>query len=288
VDETARAGDSARAAGPDGLGGDRHLDRPRSARRSGERFVELRRLDSAGPDVVEAAGYLGSAGYRTYAGPQRFVGRDGRVYRVKSRAQEGNGAELIANRLASFLGIAPATTILSIGPTALPKDHTLDALAGLRVAAEEIESALNNEELLAFGVQLLPGHVDWPSWALLVCFQTWLHVKDQQAIIRMTDGKCFSVDHGNCFGDLRNGAPSLVVPPLAGVAGVPVPLDIVDQALSIIESVTEPAILTMSANVPDEPGWRMPIERRLAVAEFLIKRQQRVREAVVTWIPRLT
>jgi hypothetical protein len=249
----------------------------------------LRLAHAAGVPVVEAAAYLGSAGYRTYAGPQRFAGRDGITYRVKYRAQEGHGAEFIANRIGSSLGIAPSTSVISVSPAALPRDRQLSHLEGLQLGSAELEQVFNHDELIAYGVQLEPSMVEWDSWALVVCFQTWLYVRDPQAVIRMTDGKCFSVDHGNCFGELPKGPPSaIVVPALNGVSGVQFDSGAVDRAVSAIEAIPEQAIIAMVAGVPDAIGWRMSIAREFGIAQFLLNRQSRLREVMVPWMPRLS
>lgn len=62
----------------------------------------------------------------------------------------------------------------------------------------------------------------------------------------------------------------------------------VAEAVEKIEAIPAETILTMVAGVPDEPGWRLGIEARLRVAEWLMKRQPRLREVMDGWIPRFS
>jgi len=255
----------------------------------GERFVKLRQLDAQNNTTTKAAAYLGPSGYLTYSPPHRFAGLDGIPYMVKTRAQGGKGAELIAGRLGSYLGIAPRTTVLEVGAAALPSDHSIDHLRGLHIATELLDSVMNSSELRAVDIRLAPNQIDWASWAQVVCYQTWLFVGDPQAVIRMTDGKVFSIDHGKCFEQLLKGPPtSITVPDLPGASGVAFPDVHIVEAVEKIEAVPADAILAMVAGVPDEPGWRLGIEARLRVAEWLIKRQPRLREVMDEWIPRFS
>jgi hypothetical protein len=254
-----------------------------------QRFYTLRRLHAVGPQIIEAAAYLGSAGYRTYAGPQRFLGRDGRTYRVKSRAQEGHGAEFTANRFGSYLGVAPDSTVLSIDAAALPRNGSIDHLKGLQLGSIELDGVLNNDELAAFDVRLTPSQVDWDSWALVVCLQTWIYVRDPQAVIRIADGKCFSIDHGYAFSDLSKGPPSaVVVPPLRGVSDVAFSTSALEKAIREVEGISEDSILAMVTGSPEGANWRMSIEREFRTADFMLDRQPRLREVLLPWMPRLS
>jgi len=199
------------------------------------------------------------------------------------------GAELIADRFGSYVGVAPDTTVLDIGAAAVPRDHSLDHLVGLRRGSIELDDVFNDDELRLIGTSLRPSQINWKSWALVVCFQTWLYIRDPQAVLRMTDGRIFSVDHGNCFGELANGPPTgLVVPALLGVSGVAFDASELDLAIRVIEEIPELTILAMVAGIPDGPEWRIPMERRVRVAEWLLMRQPGLRRVIEQWMPRIS
>lgn len=134
-----------------------------------------------------------------------------------------------------------------------------------------------------------PSKVDWNSWARVVAFQTWLYAGDPQAVIRATDGKIFSVDHGDCFRELAPGRPTgLIVPNLYGISGTQFDATAVALAVDAIESITEQDLVMAAAGIPgDDPGWRMSIERRVRVIEWLMDRQPGVRE-VMRWMLRFS
>ncbi len=255
----------------------------------GRRLLEIRRQQSAGAQTVAAAGYLGRTGYRTYASPYRFVGDDGVRYRVKMRAQQGLGVELVIGRLGAYFGVSPETTVLEIGAGAVPDDHSVDYLIGRQVASVEIDDVMNDDELRSYGVELRPDQVDWLSWAQVVAFQTWIYAQDPQAMIRLSDGRVFSIDHGNCLAALPKGPlTGLVVPRLHGVSNTAFPAHCVAQAVGEIETMTEESILAIVAGVPEDPGWRMPIERQLRTAEWLLSRQPDLREVMGPWMPQVS
>ena len=94
---------------------------------------------------------------RLHAG---FTGSDGRVYRVKARAQQGLGAEMLCNRLACLLAVGPETRVMDIRRAVLPRDGRLNHLAGLRLATTEVESAFNDEELRDLGFAVDAKKID--------------------------------------------------------------------------------------------------------------------------------
>lgn len=246
-----------------------------------QRFIEIRRRDAVQQEPIAAIAYAGPTGYRTYAPPHRFVGTDARTYLVKPRAQEGLGAELIAGRIGAFLGIAAETIVMEIGAASLPRNGSLDHFSGPQLAMRELEPVFNNEELVAYGMSPLRDQVDWDSWSLVLCFQSWLYVRDAQAVLRWTDGKVFSVDHGNCFFELAKGPTTgVVAPSLHSVSGTRFDASRLHAAVREIELIPEQILLELVSNVPDGDNWRMPIERRLRIAEWLLRRQPSVRDVL--------
>jgi hypothetical protein len=171
----------------------------------------------------------------------------------------------------------------------VPNDGRLDHLIGLQIASVELDDVFNNDELRAFSISVPAARIDWGSWALVVAFQTWIYAGDPQAVIRVTDGRIFSVDHGRCFAQLLKGRPAgLIVPELYGVSGIAFPAAHVAAALDRIENLAETEVLAAVAGIPGDSGWRMPIERRHRTAEWLIKRQTRLRETLGAWMPQVS
>jgi hypothetical protein len=257
--------------------------------RRGRFHLELRVRDARSPAPIEARTYLGFAGYRTYAAPHRLLAANGTIYRVKERAQEGLGAEAIANRLAHRLGVGPDCQVIAITHAALPLDNRTDSLAGLQLGTAEIEGVLNDDELRAADFRTDNCRIDWESWATVVAFQTWIYAGDPQAVLCIDDGRIFSVDHGACFRALPPGPPTgLVGPELFGISGRQFDAVHLIEALAKIEAITEADLLALASGIPgDDPGWRMPIERRVRVLEWLASRQFGVRK-VLECMPRLS
>jgi hypothetical protein len=251
-------------------------------------MVGLRVADAAADGPVRALSYVGPSGYRTYSAPHRFVDGGGRIVLVKARAQQGLGAEAIANTLAHRLDAGPDSFVIEIGRGTVPSDGRLDHLVGRKVATVELEGTFNHDQLKELGFRPEPPKVDWASWARVVAFHTWIYAGDPQAVLRVSDGRIFSIDHGACFRELLRGGPAgLIVPALAGVAGVAFDRRAVEDALDLLEAITESELVEAASGIPDEPEWRMPIERRLRIIEWLLDRQPGVRE-VVEWNLRLS
>ena len=114
-----------------------------------------------------------------------------------------------------------------------------------------------------------------------------MYAGDPQALLRMTDGRVLSIDHGDCLRQLTPGKPTgLIVPSLYGVAGTTFDAEHVVRAVRTIESLGEEALIRVAAGIPsDDDGWRMPIERKIRVIDWLIERQPGIREVMVPWMP---
>jgi hypothetical protein len=256
--------------------------------RRGRLLVGLRLGDAAATAPGRSLTYVGPTGYRTYSSPHRFVDDKGRIVLVKARAQQGLGAEAFANILAHQLDAGPESFVIDIGAGTVPEDGRLNHLIGLKVATVELEGTVNHEQLFQMGGAPNPDKVDWESWARVVAFQTWIYAGDPQAVFRWSDGRVFSVDHGACFRELLRGGPAgVIVPELHGVAGVPFDRRALARALDTIESITESDLVEAASGIPDGPDWRMPIDRRLRIVEWLLNRQIGVRK-VVEWNLRLS
>jgi hypothetical protein len=262
--------------------GDESASDSRRSRR-GRLLVSLRIAEASVTEPIRAVTYLGPSGFRTFSAPHRFIGADGRIYLVKQRAQQGLGAEAFANALAEQLQVGPEAAVVEIGPGVLPTDGRLSYMVGQRVATVELDDVLNHQQLLKLGYTPDPAKVDWPSWVRTIAFHTWIYAGDPQAVLRVTDGRIFSIDHGDCFRELLRGGPTgLIVPALYGVAGVSFDQSYLSGAIDTVEDVSESDLVRMAARIPDGPGWRMPIERKIRLIEWLLDRQPGVRE-VIGW-----
>ena len=138
--------------------------------------------------------------------------------------------------------------------------------------------------------RLVTGHsvsipIDPTSRALAIAFQTWLDVSDAQVFVNTLTGEVETYDHGETFGELRKGPPTRIV--IARIPGVSDHVGLerqeLDAAIRRIEALSANEILSAVAGIPDEPGWRATFDRRLAIAEWLIKRQARLREVLMGW-----
>jgi hypothetical protein len=206
---------------------------------------------------------------------------------VKRRAQDGLGAEFGGNRIAALLSVGPATRVIEIPRAALPADGRLDYLAGLQLGTYQLDDVMNDDELRKFAPTLDADRIDWWSWARVVAMQTWLYVGNPQAVLRLTDGQIFSVDHGMCFAELVRGGPTgVVVPPLHGVAGTPFDSRCVSAAVEAIESILEDDLIAAMAEIPEDQAWRMPLDRRIRIVDWLLDRQFGVRKVLEPWMPR--
>jgi hypothetical protein len=257
------------------------FDEPRAAR-----LLALRRLDAEHGAAVTAKAPAQFDLQFTYSGPRAFLCSDEKIRWLKHRAQQGLAAEVIAGRLANSVGAGPGCSPVFVGNEAIAGELGLLRFRGHVAGVEHrpgVESSKRLINLMGNGGFTLP--VNQPSRAVVVAFQTWLDVSDPQVLINTLTGDIETHDHGDTFGELKKGPPSRVV--IARLPGVPERPSFARQeledAVRRIETLAETEILAAVAGIPNEPGWQATFARRLAIAEWLIKRQRRLREVLLGW-----
>jgi hypothetical protein len=216
---------------------------------------ELERLDARGYVVVDAVTYVVRDYESSLANPRAFVCADGITYWLKSSAQQGLAAELIAGRLAARVSMGPIARIIRVAQEALPPDGTADHLQGLVVGSMDVKDSVNGRELHKFlppGGSFDPRKVDAASRAGVVVFQTWIGASDSQVLVELTTGRIHSIDHGDCFGSLASPEPLEVV--VTDIPGIPADIGrtkkLVLPALERIEAVTDAYIIEALAGLP--------------------------------------
>lgn len=247
---------------------------------------ELIRVDQRGYTVLEAItpGMRTSA---THSNPHTFVGIDGKTYWIKGRVQQGLVAELIAGRLTSRLGVGPAARILRVLPTVLAAASAPAELEGIVCGSEDAADTVNARELSQFIADgtFAPNLVDASSRARVIAFHSWLGMGDAQVLVRLTDGTVFSIDHGDCFGDVATLVdPTPIVVDIPGVdAAVGKDRSLIRSAVQRIERLTDREILDAVAGIPGGDPWRSPVERRHGIACWLGHRRDRLGGVMDAW-----
>ena len=253
------------------------------------RHLMLRMLDRTAVDPVVAVARAPLQMSHTYASPAPAICSNTQIYWLKRRAQGGLLTELVAGRLAAKLSVGPEARVVLVPPSLARREPSLSRFDGLNVGTRHVpnaQSARGLTELMgteAFG----PRTIDAESRGAVITFQTWLNVGDAQVLIGLTDGRVQSFDNGDSLDAMLKGKPAVVVTSIPGVAD-----DLgqswrhIEPALRRIEDLPEEEILAAVACVPDEDIWRGQFHRRIAIAEWLIKRRQVLREVMWRWARR--
>jgi hypothetical protein len=253
------------------------------------RHLRLLILDRTGVDPVIAVARAPMPTSHTYASPAPAICSNNNIYWLKRRAQGGLLTELVAGRLAAKLSVGPEACVVMVPPGLATREPTLARFDGMNVGTRHVpnaQAARNLAELIGtatFG----PRSIDAESRGAVITFQTWLHVEDAQVLIGLADGRVQSFDHGDSLDALLRGKPAVVVTKIPGVSD-----DLgrawhhIEPALRRIEDLPEEEILASVACVPDEDYWRGQFHRRIAIAEWLIKRRQVLREVMWPWARR--
>jgi|GEM_PF-3481443 len=247
----------------------------------------IAKLDAKGyrPLLAHTPGRESSA---SYGKPRTFVCDDGKKYWLKNGAQSGLAAELIGGRLAKTVGAGPGAQIIVVPTAALPTDGSAADLEGLAVVGLENEAnTVNRTQLEGMAPDKFDRNlIDAGSRALSVAFQTWIACGDgPQFLVNTNTGAVRSIDFGDCLPKvLPAGPPDLRVAPIPGVSNtLGADAQSVEAAVRKIEAVTDQQILAAVAQVPDDPGWDAAIDRRLAIANWLVERRSKVREVMKSW-----
>jgi hypothetical protein len=242
----------------------------------------LEALDQFGTPEVDAVAHLDlpRQGGR-YGRPVSYLCSDNQVYWTKTRSQTGLAGEFIANRLAYRLSVGPVSTIVRIAAFVAVSGGTSRAVGTLAMS-----DVVSSKELAATGdlATFDPRITDPESRARTAVFQSWVDMTDQQVLISTTDGRVYSIDHGDSFRNLLLGPPRMVVAPIPGVRiDWSATREAAVEMAREIEGLLPVEILQAAAATPDEPGWQGMFARRLGIARWLIKRQLPLREEVERW-----
>ena len=212
----------------------------------------------------------------TVGRPIPYFCSDERVYWTKTRAQTGLSSELIGNRLAQQLAVGPDTSIIRIDPFL--------SVVGDSTRAVGTESLTNVVPSKGLDLGATPVRISPESRAQVFVFQSWIDMADEQVLIRTTDGRVYSYDHGEAFREIPPGPPRIVLADIGGLrldwaASYAGGLAMVDA----IEALSDYDILVAVAGIPDEIGWNALFERRLAIARWLMKRRDVIRSEYMKW-----
>jgi hypothetical protein len=247
---------------------------------------QLKALDAAGYNVVEAVAHVKGPPQGSHANPHAFACLDGKTYWVKAQAQQGLCVELVAGRLAAKVGAGPMAKIIHVPNEALPSDGSANHLAGLLVGVQDEEGLVNIKDLGLMGVSNLQAESVRPrDRANVVVFQSWMSVSDQQMLLDLRSGRLVSIDHGECFSDTNAVDPTLIVTDIPGVpAAHGKTKEHVAPALEQVESVSDADLLSVVAQMPSGSPWNADASRRLAIAKCLAGRRDRLRGAIEGWL----
>ena len=263
------------------------LELPRRTRGSSARRDTFRTLDARPGRAIDIITYAFPGTSGRYGRPDLYIGSDGLRYWVKARAQRGLVAEVIAGRLADSLGVGPIARVARLDGTVAPLASRLYKFSGLAAASQDVADTMNQAELLRLVQQerLVGARLDSRSRAAVTAFQTWIGVSDEQVLVRLTDGKVLSIDHGDAFGELLEGPPSRIV--LAGIPGVSDNVgrdwDDLRPAVEAIEALPIENIYAATAGIPDGDRWLGSSERRYQIANWLVVRQRSIGEEIRKW-----
>jgi hypothetical protein len=253
----------------------------------------LEKSDRAGYTVLEALTTASlenrPRSFSSHSRPGAYACVDGKTYWLKGNAQQGLVAELITGRLAAVVGAGPAGRIIRLTEAAMNPDGSEKHLLGIVVGSEDIPGTVNARELepMQQSGQVPAGLIDPGSRARVVVFQTWLGLGDSQVLVGMTDGRVYSIDHGECFGSLADppAAPTPVVTVIPGVGPeVGQEAAYVLPALDRIESVTDDDLLKAVSQIPSGDAWQSPTDRRLAIGRWLAERRAAMRGVMESWM----
>ena len=253
-------------------------------------------LDREGWGAYLAVDYVHAPKQSSLAYPHAFVCDDGETYWVKrfrhssfvagqreAGAQQGLLAELVAGRLGHQLVASSAAAVVNV-PTSLRRDDgSIDHLLGVGVGLED-QDGMENLRYLADQMPsgaLATATLDLPSVARVIVFHSWIGAADAQIMIDLRAGRVMSVDHGD-YAAFQSDTPSVVVAP-----DLPPNLtrdaQVIEPEVERIEALTDEQILAAVSRVPAAAEWRADRQRRVALAEALGLRRDRLGSAMSQW-----
>jgi hypothetical protein len=219
---------------------------------------------------------------QSLANPYLFITTEGACW-LKNASQHGLFAELIAGRLAAKVGAGPDAHVVDVPAAAVANKPEAARFVGLCLGTEDLPSTENSKYFPQRGVVVPNDKIDADQRALVVAFQTWVHTGDFQVMVDFTNGHIFSHDHGDCFppSGLPPGMP-LMVTPINGVDGSRGCSRLcIERAVARVESCDDDVLLRAVACVP--ATWGTDDAHRLAIAEWLADRRDRLRSVMASW-----
>jgi hypothetical protein len=127
-----------------------------------------------------------------------------------------------------------------------------------------------------------PGTLDETSVARVIVFQSWIGADDTQVMVDLRNGRVLSIDHGAYRAFSSDNPHPVVAPGLPD--GFARSSSILGPEIDRIETLSDEDILGATARVPQAPEWRAARDRRLALAQSLGLRRDRLREAMAAWM----
>ena len=248
---------------------------------------QLEKLDSSGYKVLDAILYDGPPPQPSLSNPHCFVCIDGNKYWLKAGSQYGLSSELIAGRIGHKLNAAPNVAIVNADPRLVVNIQGAGHLTGLLVGISNVPDSINLKDIpvVAPGMTFSPQVIDANARARAVAFHTWFGFNDTQLFVGLSNGKVTSADLGGCFADVSSPADPVLT--VLDIPGIPLnhgsQRDCVNDAVELIESLTDDDILGAVAGMPAEQRWNSDRAHRLAIAKWLAERKLQVRKVLEQW-----
>jgi hypothetical protein len=249
----------------------------------------LSELDRRGVKRLTALAFVPQAARpMTFAKPRQYVCDDGGAYWLKRDGQRGLLLEVIAGRIGARLGVAAKAAVVGVSSAAAQQDPCCTHLEGTCVGSLDLPGVDNVSRDLAhtFVNGVLPpsvvSRIDSHQRALVVVFQTWLHLADTQAFLEMASGRLYSADHGDWGPDVAAPTTRTVI----FTDGLPrdrPPTSAIDAAVARVQAFSDEVLLEDVSRIPDDPGWQADAGRRLQVAEWLASRRDCLDGVMATW-----
>lgn len=241
-------------------------------------------LASPGYPRVTALHRIGNpTGTRT--GACRFMCDDGATYWVKHWGVCGLGAELIAGRVGSSIGLTPPAAIVFV-PRALTESISELEDFGDRdcFGSRDMPDCVNARDLVA-GTSFASGALSPSHWANVVVFQTWIGHRDQQVLINIRTGESLSLDHeewdafngDSKVDDIRETPLPFQPPPDCKISTY------VSAAVDVVEGIKDSNLVTAASHVPCASEWVRDSGVCWSAITALKGRRNQVRNVMARW-----
>lgn len=218
-----------------------------------------------------------------------FVAEDGESYWLKHANVGGHvqgklAAELVAGRVGAKLGVAPPVAVIHVSEAAVGINGEGREFVGTAFGSRAIPDTENSKTFGGFAVPLGAENIDGFQRARTVAFQTLIGQRDQQLLVRVTDGFLYSIDHEEWDAFDGTGDMRLVVTPVSGLSeSVGRSPEEVEAAVQRVESLSDGDLIDAVSCLPSGDGW-CDAEHLLRVAHVLSERRDRLGEVMRRWI----